>query len=367
MVSFSNSGIPTKIQKNAPPIQGSVLVVDDSDLIRDLLSRQLSRQGHRVTTAADGRQALELMHKRDFDLVLLDIMMPEMDGYQVLEHIKADPALAHLPVIVISAVGKIDSVVRCIELGAEEYLPKPFNQVILRARVSASLEKKRLRDKEQAYLMQLQAEQEKSERLLLNILPQPIAERLKQGENVIADRFNEVTVLFADMVGFTPFWSDRSPVELVEFLNKVFSHFDRLAERYGLEKIKTIGDAYMVVGGLPEPRRDHVEAVAEMALDIQRDIERFHTATGHTFNMRTGIDTGSVVAGVIGEKKFIYDLWGDTVNTADRMHLFGIPGYIQVTESVYERLKDKYRLEKRGKIEVKGKGIMTTYFLEGRR
>lgn len=366
MADFHTSGKPAKAQQNAPPIQGSVLVVDDSDLIRDLLSRQLSRQGHQVITASDGQQALELMHTRSFDLVLLDIMMPEMDGYEVLEYIKADPTLAHLPVIVISAVGKLDSVVRCIELGAEEYLPKPFNQIILRARVSASLEKKRLRDKEQAYLTQLQAEQQKSEQLLLNILPQPIAERLKQGESIIADRFNEVTVLFADMVNFTQFWSDKSPVELVEFLNQVFSHFDRLAEHYSLEKIKTIGDAYMVVGGLPEPRRDHVEAVAEMALDIQRDIEQFRTATGHTFCMRIGIDTGSVVAGVIGERKFIYDLWGDTVNTADRMHLFGIPGRIQVTESVYRRLKDKYRLEKRGEIDVKGKGIMTTYFLESR-
>ena len=183
--------------------EGSVLVVDDNEVNRDLLARRLQRQGHVVTVAEDGLQALEMLRRDPFDLVLLDIMMPQMNGYQVLENLKADEKLRHIPVIMISAVDDIDSVVRCIELGAEDYLSKPFNPVLLRARISACLEKKRLRDKEQAYLLELGLEKEKSERLLLNILPKAIAQRLKHGESTIADSFAEVTVMFADLVGFT--------------------------------------------------------------------------------------------------------------------------------------------------------------------
>jgi response regulator RpfG family c-di-GMP phosphodiesterase len=183
--------------------------------------------------------------------VLLDIMMPKMNGYQVLEHLKNDPNLRHIPVIVISAVDDINSVVECIELGAEDYLPKPFNAVLLAARIRNCLEKKWLRDQEQFYLQQLQAEQERTERLLLSILPMPVAEQLKQGQQIIADSFAEVTVLFADIVDFTRLSADHTPIEVVSLLNQIFSAFDRLAQQHGVEKIKTIGDAYMAVGGLP--------------------------------------------------------------------------------------------------------------------
>jgi len=213
----------------------------------------------------------------------------------------------------------------------------------------------------------LRQEQEKVEQLLLNILPQPIAERLKSQPGAIADSFEEVTVLFADLVGFTQVSARISAAELVAVLNEIFSAFDQLAECYGLEKIKTIGDAYMVVGGLPMPRSDHAEAIAEMALAIQQEISRFKTQSGEAFQIRMGISTGSVVAGVIGIKKFIYDLWGDTVNTASRMESQGLPGCIQVTSDTYERLQDKYHFEARGIIEVKGKGAMNTYFLKGKK
>ena len=209
----------------------------------------------------------------------------------------------------------------------------------------------------------LRLEKEKSELLLLNILPGPIAQRLKYESGSIADSFAEVTVLFADIVGFTKLSTRVSPIELVELLNQIFSTFDRLAEKHGLEKIKTIGDAYMVVGGLPTPRADHAEAIAEMALDMQYAIAQFNHETSESFSIRIGINTGPVVAGVIGIKKFIYDLWGDTVNTASRMESHGIPGYIQVTADTYERLQDKFVLDERGIIDVKGKGEMTTYFL----
>ena len=213
----------------------------------------------------------------------------------------------------------------------------------------------------------LQVQQEQSERLLLNILPEEIANRLKRGDSTIADTFADVTVLFADIVGFTQLSSLVSPTQLVALLNDIFSTFDNLAERHGLEKIKTIGDAYMVVGGLPIPRQDHAEAIAEMALDMQQAITNFSNTHNQAFSIRIGINSGPVVAGVIGIKKFIYDLWGDTVNTASRMESHGLPGCIQVTETTYQQLQEKYSFENRGAIEVKGKGEMTTYLLKCRK
>ncbi len=218
----------------------------------------------------------------------------------------------------------------------------------------------------QAMAKNLAAEQEKSERLLLNILPEAIADRLKRAPQSIADGFAEATVLFADVVGFTEMSNRMEPTELVARLNRIFSRFDTLAEKHGLEKIKTIGDAYMVVGGLPNPRADHAEAIADMALDMQKAIEQINQETGESFSMRIGINTGPVVAGVIGIKKFIYDLWGDTVNIASRMESQGMPGQIQVTEATYRRLQNTYRFEERGIIPIKGKGNMRTYWLKER-
>jgi adenylate cyclase len=213
----------------------------------------------------------------------------------------------------------------------------------------------------------LAEERDKAERLLLNILPQPIAERLKQEQLTIADHFAEATILFADIAGFTPLAAQLSAPEVVNLLNNIFSAFDRLADRHGLEKIKTIGDAYMLAGGLPTPCANHAEAVAEMARDMQQEIARFSQESDNPINIRIGINTGPVVAGVIGLKRFIYDLWGDTVNTASRMESHGIPNCIQVTQSTYERLRDKYVFEERGVIAVRGKGEMLTYLLMGRK
>nr|WP_290224706.1 adenylate/guanylate cyclase domain-containing protein [Trichocoleus desertorum] len=213
----------------------------------------------------------------------------------------------------------------------------------------------------------LRLQQAKSEELLLNILPQAIAEKLKQSPGAIADSFPSVTVLFADIVNFTQLAARMSPTELVNLLNQIFSAFDRLAERHGLEKIKTIGDAYMAVGGVPLPRQDHAEAMAEMALDMQTAIAQLNLEQEEIFPIRIGINTGPVVAGVIGIKKFIYDLWGDTVNIASRMESEGIAGCIQVTASTYQCLKDKYLFIERGEIPIKGRGAMKTYLLMGRK
>jgi class 3 adenylate cyclase/HAMP domain-containing protein len=247
----------------------------------------------------------------------------------------------------------------------------------------------------------LRIEQIKSERLLLNVLPQEIVERLKLSQSkalankvaeaypnpmpdptdgnsmldnlangisgaIVADAFDAVTVLFADIVNFTEYAAAISASDLVNCLNDIFSEFDRLVDLYDLEKIKTIGDSYMAVGGLPVPSKDHAEAIAEMALEMQISIQRFKRLDGSPFSLRIGIHTGQAIAGVIGTKKFIYDLWGDTVNVASRMESQGVAGCIQVTEATYHLLKNKYRLEQRSAINIKGKGEMITYLLHGR-
>ncbi len=215
----------------------------------------------------------------------------------------------------------------------------------------------------QYFVRSREAEQARSERLLLNVLPEPVARRLKRSEGVIADGYPEVTVLFADIVDFTPLAERMKPESLVQVLDRVFTRWDALAVRHGLEKIKTIGDAYMAAGGVPEPRPDHAAAVARMALEMCDGI----TDDEIPLRVRIGVDTGPVVAGVIGRSKFIYDLWGDTVNTASRMESTGEAGRIQVTDRVRAALEPEFLLRRRGEIAIKGKETMVTYFLEGAR
>ncbi len=211
----------------------------------------------------------------------------------------------------------------------------------------------------------LTEEQEKSTILLNNLLPEVISERLKLESGMIADSFEEVTVLFADIVGFTQLSSQISPKELVDILNILFSAFDMIAEKHGLEKIKTMGDSYMVAAGLPVPTLDHAVAATEMARDMLEEVRKFSSMIGEKINVRIGLNSGPVVAGVIGIKKSIYDLWGDTVNVASRMESTGVPGKIQVTEATYNLIKHKYHFISRGEIQVKGKGFMNAFILEG--
>jgi class 3 adenylate cyclase len=238
-------------------------------------------------------------------------------------------------------------------------IPEPVRLALFAANVSAvSLVAYLLL---QFFVRERDREHARSERLLLTVLPAPISARLKRRERVIADRFPEATVLFADIVGFTPIAAGLDPERLVALLDEVFSTFDALADDRGLEKIKTIGDAYMVAGGIPVPREDHCEAVVDMALAMLAECG----ARPDGLRLRIGIDTGTVVAGVIGRRKFIYDLWGDTVNMASRMESHGVPGRIQVTSRVVDRLHGRYPFEPRGRIEVKGKGSMDTWLLAG--
>ena len=208
-------------------------------------------------------------------------------------------------------------------------------------------------------------EQERADRLLLNILPESIARRLKDDPQAIADGFHDVTVLFADLVGFTPMSEKMTPTDTLRLKDQVFCRFDELVDRFGLEKIKTVGDAYMLAGGLPDPRDNHADDVARMALAMLAEVKNIRGPHGEPLSIRIGIATGPVVAGVIGRKKFLYDLWGDTVNTASRMESSGETNSIQVSESTWRRLHDRFVFRQRGEIEIKGKGRVTTWFLEG--
>ena len=354
--------------------QMNVLVVDDSRTLRMLLIRELNAIGIvKITEAVNGQDAMDKIQAQQFDLMLIDMEMPELDGLEVLKLVKADALLRYLPVIVISGAEQFDKTVECIQVGAEDYLPKPFNSVLLRARVFSSLEKKRLRDIDQGRIVELQREKEllnleqmKTDKLMLNILPKPIADRLKRGESNIAGNYPEVTVLFSDLVGFTKMSSQKSAGDLVKLLNDLFSRFDRRAESLGLEKIKTIGDAYMAVGGLPIPRSDHADICAEMALGMFDDLAEFNKQYDADLAMRIGLNTGPVVAGVIGFTKFSYDLWGNTVNTASRMESTSISGRIQISTSTRDSLSSAFIIEERELMECKGLGLIMTYFLNGK-
>jgi class 3 adenylate cyclase len=343
-----------------------ILVVDDNAANRDVLERRLLRERHQVITAANGVAALELTLGHEFDLILLDLIMPEMSGFEVLRRLKAAEHTCHIPVIVISALDEVDSAVRCIEAGAEDYLTKPFNPTLLRARIGASLERKWLRDRERKFVADLEQEKKRSETLLLNILPQSIINRMRNGETTIADRIAEATILFCDIVGFTNLSQELTPDRTIDFLSKIFSAFDRLAAEHVVEKIKTIGDAYMVAAGVPEDQSDHADRIGALAPRMLDAVAVIAETTNLPLQARIGIHTGPIIAGVIGTHKFVYDVWGDTVNTASRMESHSLPGRIQLSGATRAALGNGFRFERRGVIEIKGKGMMETYFLNDR-
>ena len=489
--------------------QGVIVIVDDTPHNLGVLFDFLTDSGFKVLVAQDGESAIQKVQYAKPDLILLDVMMPGIDGFETCRRLKANPTTQEIPVIFLSALSDTVDKVKGFNLGAVDFITKPVQQEEVKARVITHLTLRNLQKKLETQNLQLQTEirekqqaeaslrqaeakyraifqrvtegifqatpagryitanpalanilgydspaelmakitdigkqlyvepsrhyelaaliarydnltdfesqvyrqdgnmiwivenintvrdengnllyyegtvsditerkhsevaltaaRKRSELLLLNILPQPVAERLKRGQRIIAESFDAVTILFADLVDFTKFSSQTSPTELVEILNQIFSKFDQLAQEHQIEKIKTIGDAYMVAAGLPKPRPDHAIAIAEMALDMQEAITEYNEETGEIFKLRIGINTGPVVAGVIGIKKFSYDLWGDTVNTASRMESHGLPGCIQVTATTYELLQHKYQFEERGPIPIKGKGQMITYLLKGRK
>ncbi len=369
------------------PAHSRVLLVDDSPFIRELVGEQLRESGWTMALAGSGVEALDIIRTWHPDVVICDMHMPEMAGLEVIGEIRSIDDT--LPVVVLSRDDDLHAVLRAVRQGAFDYVIKggpdirPLNAALERAVAHGRLARENhrltraLTDANEALELRLQEldekhrlleqAQERSEALLRNILPHAIVERLKEDDGAIAERFSEVTVLFADIVGFTRLAVDRNPIELVGILNEIFSRFDALVERYGLEKIKTIGDAYMAASGLPSPRLDHAEAAADMALDMLRVVDEVRRRDDISVGVRIGMNSGPVVAGVIGTKKFSYDVWGDTVNVASRMEALGIPGQVQITDEVHRRLHGAFILESRGTLDVKGKGKIASWFLKRRK
>lgn len=386
---------------DAEILNAGILVVDDLEANVRLIERTLRGVGYvSVASTRNPFEVIELHQKNRYDLILLDLQMPGLDGFQVMEALKEVEDGGYLSVLVVTA--QPGHKLRALQAGAKDFISKPFDLIELQARVRNLLEVRLLHTQARKHAVMLEQtlgeveesralirrqnielrtlydkivdEQKLSERLLFNVLPHAITERLKMRREeigdgfpeVIADSFPEATVLFADIVGFSKFSSTVSPERLVVLLNEIFTDYDTIADRRGLEKIKSIGDAYMAAAGLPVPAGDHAARAAHMALDMLDALARFNARTGCRFETRIGVNSGPVVAGVIGKRKFIYDLWGAAVNTASRMESHGTPGRVQISESTRTRLGDPFVFEERGTIVVKDMGTVRTWFLTGR-
>ncbi len=333
----------------------ALLVVDDNEDNRYTLLRRLKRQGFEdVDVAENGQDALDRLGERAYDLILLDIMMPVLNGYETLERIKSDMRLREIPVIMISAVDQIESIVRCIEAGAEDHLPKPFNASILQARIRASLEKKRLRDQESDYLKQIEVEKKRADDLLHATLPTAAVHELKSTNAVRPRRFEDVAVLFCDVVDFTTY-CDAHPAEtVVSHLQDLVQSVEAISAKHGLEKIKTIGDAFMATAGLMQHVEDPAVASVRAGFDIVQAVES--QASG--WQVRVGIHMGPLVGGVIGQRNYSFDIWGDTVNIASRIVGKADPGSILVSAAVWRNLQDSCEGRSKGMVELKGKGSL---------
>ena len=382
-------------------LNARILIVDDQEANVLLLERTLRGAGYlSVTSTRDPHEVCELHRKNRYDLILLDLQMPGMDGFQVMEGLKEVEIDGYVPVLVVTA--QPGHKLRALKAGAKDFVSKPFDLVEIQARVHNMIEVRllhmkakehaitlgqtlrqveesrelirRQNDEVTALYDKIVVEQTLSDRLLLNVLPRAISDRLKGRREeigdgfpeVIADSFPEVTVLFADIVGFTKFAAGVSPERLVVLLNEIFSDFDTIADDRGLEKIKSIGDVYMAAAGVPVAVDDHAARAAHMALDMFEAIARFNVRYGYSFQIRIGIHSGAAVAGVIGKRKFIYDMWGAAVNTASRMESHGVAGRVQISDSTRARLGDPFQFEERGTIDVKDMGELRTWFLTGR-
>src|SRR6266699_6703642 len=341
-----------------------ILIVDDNEDNRYTLQLMLESDGHeRITCASGGNEAIALIEKEKFSLVLLDLMMPDMNGDEVLKQIKSDPDKRDIPVVMISADTDVEKVSQCIELGADDYLSKPFNPTILRARIAAALRRHSLRALESEYLGKLENEKRHCENLLRNILPAEIATRLRNGESNIADHFDDATVIFADVVGFGKITARMKAYEIVACLNQLFSEFDKLAEDVGVEKIKTIGDNYMAVSGVPTPRSNHARMAANFALDTIAATGRLRSRLPVPFTIRVGLHSGPVMAGVIGTRKFAYDVWGDTVNTAARVVGASEPNRVLASAATVKGLGSDYSFDGPHKIDNKEGRVLEAFFV----
>ena len=354
-------------------LQAKILVVDDQPANVLLLERMLGGAGYAsVTSTFDPLAVCDLHGKHCYDLIVLDLQMPGMDGFQVMEGLKHIEKEGYLPVLVITA--QPDHKLRALRAGARDFISKPFDVAEVLTRVHNLLEVRllhveirRKNDELKKLFDQVVAERKVSERLALHVPPDSIAARLQARPDVTADTFADVTVVIADVVGFAELTPAVSPERLALLLDEVFTGFDGLAKARGLKKIKTLGNSYMAAAGVPVPSGDHAARAAHLALDMVDALDRFNERRDHALQVRIGIATGAVVAGVIGRHRYLYDVWGDAVNTASRMESHGVAGRVQVADSTRRRLGEPFLFEERGALEVEGQGDVTTWFVGGRK
>lgn len=341
---------------------GSILVVDDSRSSRELLAHQLRQAGHAVEVAGTASEALDLASQQEFDVILLDVLLPDSDGIAVLEHLRERGALERLSVLMISAVEETTSVVACIERGAEDFLPKPVSPAILRARVGACLEKKYLRDKARHHLAQLAAEGRRANELLRVLLPDPIADELQSTGAIAPRRLDNVAVVFADIVGFTAYCDRHSPEEVLVSLQDLFTRFEALALEFGVQKIKTIGDSFMGAAGL---FGDGGERPALACVRFGLALLALSADLPPRWNLRIGVHVGPVVGGVVGTRQYLFDIWGDTVNTAQRIEQNARVGQVCVSAAARRQIEPEYATESLGRSEIKGKGEAEIFAVVG--
>ena len=353
-------------------LHAKILIVDDLPANVLLLERMLGEAGYQsVTSTLDPRAVHGLHETNRYDLILLDLQMPGMDGFQVMDGLKELETDGYLPVIVITA--QPDHKLRALKAGAKDFISKPFDVAEVLTRVHNMLEVRllhveirRKNDELKTLFDQVVAERKISERLALHVPPDSIAARLQARPDVSADVFADVSVLVADIVGFSELTPAASPETLTLLLDEIFTGFDGLANERGLKKVKTLGNSYMAAAGVPVHAGDHATRAAHLSLDMIDALDRFNQRGGHSLQVRIGIASGTVVASVIGKRRYLYDVWGDAVTIASRMESHGVAGRVQVSESTRQLLGTPFLLEERGAFDVEGKGEMKTWFVGGR-
>lgn len=348
--------------KNRSALTGHILVIDDEAANREILRRQLERKGHTVTTVSSAHETFAAIAKDRFDLLLLDILMPDTNGIATLERLKADPETSEIPVVMVSGLKETGAIARCISSGAEDYLPKPIDPILLHARVDACLERMQWRAREIAFTQEIKYEKDRADTLLQSMLPAPVIVRLNNGETQIADRFEGATIIFADIVDFTPLVSRIDAGDLVKELSRIFTAFDELAGLHNIEKIKTIGDAYMAASGIPAHRDDHALAAVRFSQDMLKAMSDKTISTAG-LQIRVGIHSGPVIAGLIGRTRSVYDVWGETVNLASRLETSGRAGQIHISGATKQQLGEERIDVSAHEHEVKGIGKLTSYFI----
>jgi len=345
---------------------GTLLVVDDNALNRDLLTRQLVREGYSVFTAASGKEALEKLRLHNFDLILLDVMMPEMDGVQVLEHIIRDPVLSGIPAIMISALDEIDGVARCIEKGAVDYFAKPFDPVLLRARVSATLQSHRLRQDLRRAEDELAQSRASMDQFVRSVVPGPLANGLERGERAMSAQYSDVTAVVVRLEGLDAIASRSGPDETIARVNETLTILEQCSKEKGFEIVRATERSYVAIAGAPEWREDHAQVAADYALDLLQAIQKRSAGRDHP-EIRIGLNTGALIAGVAGGDRLVFGMWGDAVSTADTIASQAPAGTIRVSAATCAKLTEKFDLGSPAVIEVPGHGQQRTYLLVGRK